>query len=91
MVLGGGLPGARRWGCGARRRRYGRGGRHPVGRPTAAYGYARLRKEAYEPGELTRWAEKFADQGWQDAFVFFKHEDEGAGPALAREFVRGTR
>lgn len=57
---------------------------------TAAYGYARLRKEAYEPGELTRWAEKFADQGWQDAFVFFKHEDEGAGPALAREFVRGT-
>jgi len=36
---------------------------HPVGRPTAAYGYARLRKEAYEPGELTRWAEKFAVRG----------------------------
>ena len=55
---------------------------------TASYGYARLRKEAYEPGELTRWADVFKDQGWDDVFVFFKHEDEGAGPALADLFIR---
>ena len=55
---------------------------------TASYGYARLRKEAYEPGELTRWAKVFRDQAWDDVFVFFKHEDEGAGPALADLFVK---
>ena len=55
---------------------------------TASYGYARLRKEAYEPGELTRWAGTFKDQGWDDVFVFFKHEDEGAGPVLADLFVK---
>ncbi len=55
---------------------------------TASYGYARLRKEVYEPGELTRWAALFKDQGWDDVFVFFKHEDEGAGPALADLFAK---
>jgi hypothetical protein len=24
---------------------------------------------------------------WKDAFVFFKHEDEGVGPALAKKFL----
>jgi hypothetical protein len=23
---------------------------------------------------------------WQDAFVYFKHEDEGKGPEFARDF-----
>ena len=55
---------------------------------TASYGYARLRKETYEPGELTRWASDFKAQAWDDVFVFFKHEDEGAGPALADLFVK---
>ena len=54
---------------------------------TASFGYARLRKEAYAPGELKRWAEVFSNQSWEDAFVFFKHENEGPGPALARQFV----
>jgi hypothetical protein len=27
------------------------------------------------------------DQGWRDAFVFFKHEDEGKGPQMAKRFV----
>jgi hypothetical protein len=26
-------------------------------------------------------------QGWEEAFVFFKHEDEGKGPALAARFL----
>ena len=25
--------------------------------------------------------------GWRDAYVFFKHEDSGSGPALARRFL----
>jgi hypothetical protein len=28
-----------------------------------------------------------SDQKWTDAYVFFKHEDDGAGPALAARFV----
>jgi hypothetical protein len=27
------------------------------------------------------------DQGWSDAFVFFKHEDEAKGPFLAKSFL----
>ncbi len=54
---------------------------------TAPYGYLRLRREVYEPGDLDRWARTVSDQEWEDAFVFFKHEDEGAGPALAERFV----
>jgi hypothetical protein len=26
-------------------------------------------------------------QSWQEAFVFFKHEESGIGPALAQQFV----
>ncbi len=29
--------------------------------------------------------------GWESAFVFFKHEDEGAGPAMAAEFGEMVR
>jgi len=27
------------------------------------------------------------NQKWNDAFVFFKHEDEGTGPKLAARFL----
>ncbi len=54
---------------------------------TAPYVYLRLRREAYEPDELARWAQIVSDQDWEDVYVFFKHEDEGAGPALAERFV----
>jgi hypothetical protein len=26
-------------------------------------------------------------QGWERAFVFFKHEDDGAGPEMAGRFA----
>ncbi len=54
---------------------------------TAPYGYLRLRREAYEADELARWAQLVSDQDWEDVYVFFKHEDAGAGPALAERFV----
>jgi len=25
--------------------------------------------------------------GWQDAFIFFKHEESGIGPKLAQQFA----
>lgn len=54
---------------------------------TAGFGYLRLRKEAYQDGELETWAETLREQPWDEAYVFFKHEDAGTGPRLAEEFV----
>ncbi|MDH3456307.1 MAG: DUF72 domain-containing protein [Gemmatimonadota bacterium] len=54
---------------------------------TAPYGYVRLRRETYDDAELTSWAEWVQRQAWDRAFVFFKHEDAGAGPALAKRFL----
>ena len=34
-----------------------------------------------------RWARRVRAQEWDEAFVFFKHEEEGAGPALAADFL----
>jgi uncharacterized protein YecE (DUF72 family) len=55
---------------------------------TADFGYLRLRDEGYERPDLERWAERVrgAGAGWSEAFVFFKHEESGKGPALAQEF-----
>ncbi|MGE0158312.1 MAG: DUF72 domain-containing protein [Gemmatimonadales bacterium] len=54
--------------------------------PTASWGYLRLRRPDYQDADLARWAEKVASERWERAFVFFKHEDEGAGPRLAARF-----
>ena len=55
--------------------------------PTADWGYLRLRREAYDDAALAAWAERVASQPWTEALVFFKHEDEGAGPRLAARFA----
>ena len=36
---------------------------------------------------LLSWSQQIADQAWQHAFVFFKHEDQGVGPKLAKQFI----
>ena len=54
---------------------------------TAPFGYLRLRRPGYARADLASWAQRIAQQPWQEAFVFFKHEDEGAGPRLAAEFL----
>src|SRR4051812_5423339 len=54
---------------------------------TATWGYARLRKVNYEEGELASWAVKLREKKWRELFAFFKHEDEGTGPALAAQFM----
>jgi uncharacterized protein YecE (DUF72 family) len=54
--------------------------------PTADWSYLRLRKQAYGAGELEEWAAKIRQPAWGDVFAFFKHEDEGTGPKLAKQF-----
>ena len=55
--------------------------------PTASWGYIRLRRTEYGDTDLAQWAERVKRQTWDDTFVFFKHEDEGKGPAFARRFT----
>jgi uncharacterized protein YecE (DUF72 family) len=50
---------------------------------TAGWGYVRLRDAAYTDGELDAWAARVQRPEWADAFVYFKHEETGTGPALA--------
>ena len=54
---------------------------------TCPWGYLRLRRPSYADAELRTWGERVRAQGWQEAFVFFKHEDEGTGPKLAARFA----
>ncbi len=53
---------------------------------TADWGYLRLRRAEYTPRKLSTWLGRVRKQDWRDAFVFFKHEDAGAGPKLAQRF-----
>jgi uncharacterized protein YecE (DUF72 family) len=55
---------------------------------TAPWGYLRLRKTAYTPQELAQWSRKIAEQKWEEAFVFFKHEQ--IGPDLARQLTEAV-
>src|SRR3954467_15096835 len=51
---------------------------------TADWGYLRLRRPDYTDETLTAHADRSRQQGWKDAFIFFKHEDEGKGPQMAK-------
>lgn len=53
---------------------------------TGSFTYLRLRAPGYTPASLARWLDACA--GFERAFVFFKHEDEAAGPKLAEQMRR---
>lgn len=57
---------------------------------TADFGYLRLRNEGYTEADLARWAETIRGLGerWGEAFVYFKHEEAGVGPAFAARLVK---
>ena len=57
---------------------------------TANFGYVRLRDEGYGVEALRGWRKKIQalESAWTDAYVFFKHEEKGVGPKLAREFAQ---
>ncbi len=55
---------------------------------TADYAYFRLRDEGYQQADLERWAHTIGGlQGASDAFVYFKHEEQGLGPDFARRLL----
>ena len=59
----------------------------PVIADTANWAYLRLRRAVYGDDDLRRWRDGLCAKGLAEAFVFFKHEDSCAGPALAQRFV----
>ena len=58
-------------------------------RVTAPHGYFRLRDDGYDRDDIRRWAESIrtSARACSDVFVYFKHEDKGKGPELARLLV----
>jgi uncharacterized protein YecE (DUF72 family) len=55
---------------------------------TASWGYLRLRRSDYTVSDLSEWMERVLSQEWDRAFVFFKHEEEAAGPEMAMRFQK---
>jgi uncharacterized protein YecE (DUF72 family) len=56
---------------------------------TAPWGYLRLRKSAYSADEIGRWSRRLAAQEWDEAFVFFKHEQ--IAPDLAQKLAAAAQ
>jgi uncharacterized protein YecE (DUF72 family) len=54
---------------------------------TASWAYMRLRRSDYSDEQLDAWRRRIDAQSWSDAYVFFKHEDEGKGPVFAKRFL----
>jgi uncharacterized protein YecE (DUF72 family) len=53
---------------------------------TADWGYLRLRRPDYSVQDLAAWAKRIWATSWKEVYVFFKHEDAGAGPRMAARF-----
>jgi uncharacterized protein YecE (DUF72 family) len=55
---------------------------------TGDYGYLRLRREDYRKIDIEQWVDFVRTQdGWNDVFIYFKHEEAGIGPKLARQMI----
>ncbi len=54
---------------------------------TADYSYFRLRDEGYQDGDIQRWAATIGNIPVTTAYVYFKHEEQGLGPAFANRFI----
>jgi uncharacterized protein YecE (DUF72 family) len=55
--------------------------------PDNKLAYLRLRAFKYTDAALRKWQSRISASGAQNAFVFFKHEDDGAGPAMASRYL----
>lgn len=54
---------------------------------TCDWAYVRLRRDTYDEDALRGWHEKLRALDLREAWVYFKHEDEGKGPRMARTFL----
>jgi uncharacterized protein YecE (DUF72 family) len=64
----------------------------PTIRLTGGLVYLRLRRHDYAADEIRAWADRvspFLDAGL-DAYVFFRHDETGRGPELARGLIEAV-
>ena len=54
---------------------------------TADYAYFRLRDEGYQQRDIEAWAKTVRELPPNDAFVYFKHEEQGLGPDFAQRLM----
>ena len=56
---------------------------------TSDWGYVRLRREDYAKIDIERWGNFVREQKerWSDAYIYFKHEEAGIGPKLAKQMM----
>ncbi len=58
---------------------------------TASWGYLRLHRFDYDPAMLADWAARIAAQSWNEAYVFFKHDEGiGSGPPAVGAFLQAV-
>ena len=58
---------------------------------TASWGYLRLHRFDYDPPMLADWAARIAAQSWNEAYVFFKHDEGlGSGPPAVGAFLQAV-
>ena len=56
---------------------------------TASWGYLRLHRFDYDEPMLAEWSTRVKSQPWDDAYVFFKHDEGvGSGPPAVSSFVK---
>jgi uncharacterized protein YecE (DUF72 family) len=53
---------------------------------TAPWGYLRLHRSGYTDADLEAWRDRLRAMPWQRAWVYFKHEEEIAGPPIGLRF-----
>ena len=62
--------------------------------PTASWGYLRLHRFDYDAAMLSAWAKRIRENGWSEAYVFFKHDhipdSAGSGPLAVQAFERAV-
>jgi uncharacterized protein YecE (DUF72 family) len=55
---------------------------------TADYAYFRLRDEGYQQADIERWGRMIRElPGVSEAYVYFKHEEQGLGPEFAKRLI----
>ncbi len=56
--------------------------------PTTPWGYLRLHRFDYDDRALETWARRILDEPWEEAYVYFKHDDTPfTGPPAVRAFL----
>ena len=58
---------------------------------TASWGYLRLHRFDYDGAMLAEWSARIAAQPWNEAYVFFKHDEGiGSGPPAVGAFLQAV-